>query len=83
MKFVAQISVMPLKEILDPQGKAVMQGLKNMGINHISDVRVGKHLTIQIDAENKQIAHNEIDMSCQKLLCNPIMEYYTFTIEVV
>ena len=53
MIFTVQIKVMPLKDLLDPQGKAVMGGLQNLGINNVSDVRIGKHIDLQIEAENK------------------------------
>ena len=52
MNFIAEIKVMPLKELLDPQGKAVMGGLSNLGIKKIGDVRIGKHIQLQIDASN-------------------------------
>ena len=44
MIFTAQVKVMPLKELLDPQGKAVLGGFKNLGLSSISDVRIGKNL---------------------------------------
>ncbi len=53
MNFVAEIKVMPLKELLDPQGKAVMGGLSNLGIKKIDDVRIGKHIQLQIDASDE------------------------------
>ncbi len=48
MTFSVQITIMPLKELLDPQGKAVMGGLANLGIISVTDVRIGKHITLQI-----------------------------------
>ncbi|WP_315820705.1 phosphoribosylformylglycinamidine synthase subunit PurS [Paraflavitalea speifideaquila] len=42
MTYNVQVTVMPLKELLDPQGKAVMGGLQNLGLNKVQDVRVGK-----------------------------------------
>ena len=50
MIYTAEINVMPQKEILDPQGKAVRLGLHNLGIDNITDVRIGKHITLQIEA---------------------------------
>ena len=58
MNFVAEINVMPLKELLDPQGKAVLGGLSNLGIKSIGDVRIGKHIQLQIDATNADAAKN-------------------------
>ena len=83
MKFIAEIDIMPMKEILDPQGKAVKLGLKNMGISNVSDVRVGKHITLELDADNEKAAAEEVEMACKKLLANMIMEDYTYKIIVV
>ena len=47
---------MPLKDLLDPQGKAVMGGLQNLGINAIADVRIGKHIDLQIEANSSENA---------------------------
>ena len=56
MMYNVQIKVMPLKELLDPQGKAVLGGLRNLGIEAIEDVRMGKHITLQINADSKDKA---------------------------
>jgi phosphoribosylformylglycinamidine synthase PurS subunit len=53
MTYHVQIKVMPLKDLLDPQGKAVLGGLHNLGLNGVSDVRVGKHITLQIEAASE------------------------------
>ena len=64
MTFTVQIKVMPLKELLDPQGKAVMGGLENLGLNGVEDVRVGKNITLRINADSaekaKQIAEEAV-----------------------
>jgi phosphoribosylformylglycinamidine synthase len=80
MKFVAEINVMPLKEILDPQGKAVKLGLGNLGLNKIADVRIGRHISIELEAENQEEAEKNVDIACKKLLANLIMEGYTFQV---
>jgi len=71
-----QIKVMPLKELLDAQGKAVLGGLRNLGIEAIEDVRMGKHITLQINADSKDKAKTLADEACRKLLANPVMEFY-------
>jgi phosphoribosylformylglycinamidine synthase PurS subunit len=71
-----QIKVMPLKDLLDPQGKAVHGGLENLGIKNVSDVRIGKHITLAIDAETEEKAKSLADEACKKLLANPVMEFY-------
>ena len=80
MKFKAEIDIMPLRELLDPQGKAVKLGLANLGINGVADVRVGKHITLHLEAGNEVEATEKVDTACKKLLSNVIMEDYTFQI---
>ena len=80
MIFTVQIKVMPLKDLLDPQGKAVMGGLQNLGLNNVTDVRIGKHIDLQIEAENKEAALETAEGAAKKLLANPVMEVYEITI---
>ncbi|HWC52720.1 MAG TPA: phosphoribosylformylglycinamidine synthase subunit PurS [Chitinophagaceae bacterium] len=76
MTYTVQIKVMPLKELLDPQGKAVKGGLESLGLNGIEDVRIGKNITLQIDAENPDQAKQIAEDASKKLLANPVMEYF-------
>jgi phosphoribosylformylglycinamidine synthase len=83
MKFTAEIDVMPLKTLLDPQGKAVSASMGNIGLAEIGNVRIGKHITLRIEADSKEIASNKVDEACKKMLCNQIMESYEFTLEEI
>ena len=67
---------MPLKDLLDPQGKAILGGLQNLGINNVADVRVGKHITLQVEAAGEEEARKAADEASKKLLSNPLMEFY-------
>jgi phosphoribosylformylglycinamidine synthase len=67
---------MPLKELLDPQGKAVMGGLQNLGLGGVEDVRVGKNITLQVNADSADKAKQIAEEASKKLLSNPVMEYY-------
>ena len=78
MNFRTEIDVMPLKELLDPQGKAVEHGLQKMNFKEIDDVRIGKHITIKLAADSKENATAQVESACKKLLANPIMEGYKF-----
>ncbi len=71
-----QVKIMPLKDLLDPQGKAVLGGLQNLGISSVNDVRVGKHITLQMQAASESEAKQLADDACKKLLANPVMEFY-------
>ncbi|MDN3549005.1 phosphoribosylformylglycinamidine synthase subunit PurS [Mucilaginibacter aquaedulcis] len=82
-KFQAEIDVMPKKEILDPQGKAVTGSMKNLGLAEIHNVRIGKHITLEIEADNAETAHAKVEQACKNLLANLIMESYTFTLQEV
>lgn len=80
MKYKAEIDVMPLKALLDPQGKAVTGSMKNLGLPEIENVRIGKHISLEIEAPSKEIAQAKTDEACKKLLANQIMESYEFKI---
>lgn len=79
MTFFADIHVMPLKELLDPQGKAVEHSLHNLHFQ-VSNVRIGKNITMKVEAATKAEAEQLVDEACKKLLHNPVMEYYEFTV---
>ena len=83
MKFIAEINVMPLKEILDPQGKAVTGSMKNLNLSEIQNVRIGKHISLEIEAESEAIARDKVELACKKLLANVIMESYEFELKQV
>lgn len=83
MKFLAEIDVMPLKEILDPQGKAVQLGLHNLNINNVVDVRIGKHIRMELEANSLEEANKEVELACKKLLANVIMESFQFKVTTV
>lgn len=76
MNFVAHVTVMPLEGLLDPQGKAVLGGLGNIGITGINDVRIGKHITLQIEADDADAARAIADTAAKKVLSNGVMEQY-------
>jgi phosphoribosylformylglycinamidine synthase subunit PurS len=80
MIFSVDIKVMPLKELLDPQGKAVLGGLQSLGIDPVSDVRIGKHIHLQIEADSSQQAREIAEGASQKLLANPVMEYFEISV---
>ena len=71
---------MPLKELLDPQGKAVNNSLHNLGLAQVDGVRIGKHITLNIEAGSKDEAQSIADNACKKLLANPVMEQYDISI---
>ncbi len=71
---------MPLKELLDPQGKAVMGGLQNLGLAGVEDVRIGKNITLQVTADSPEKAKSIAEEASRKLLSNPVMEYFEVSV---
>jgi phosphoribosylformylglycinamidine synthase len=80
MNFSVQVKVMPLKELLDPQGKAVMGGLQSLGLRNVRDVRIGKSIYLQIDADSAEEAKSVAEEAGKKLLANPVMEYFEISV---
>jgi phosphoribosylformylglycinamidine synthase subunit PurS len=83
MNFKASIRIMPLEALLDPQGKAVSGAMKNLGLNEIANVRVGKHITLQVEAKDQKDAEKKVESACKQLLCNEIMEAYSYDLEAI
>ncbi|TNE75911.1 MAG: phosphoribosylformylglycinamidine synthase subunit PurS [Bacteroidetes bacterium] len=81
MKFKAEIDVMPLDALLDPQGKAVTGSMNNIGLSMIDGVRIGRHIRLFVEAASKEEAESRVDEACKKLLANQIMETYTFHVD--
>ena len=75
-----EIDIMPLKELLDPQGMAVIASLKNLSFRTIKEIRIGKHIDMEIDIDNYKKAKEEAISACKKLLVNPIVESYQIKI---
>jgi len=78
MKFVAEIDIMPHKELLDPQGKAVVNNLSHLDLYGVTDVRIGRHVSMTLDADSEAEARRKVETACQKLLANLIVETYHF-----
>lgn len=81
--FHSRIVVTLRKSILDPQGKAVEQGLHSLGYPDVANVRIGKFIELNIATDSKEEAERLTLEVCQKLLANPIMEDFSFTVEKV
>ena len=80
MRFKANIDIMPLEALLDPQGKAVSQSMDNLSLTEITNVRIGKHITLYVESKDENSAKKIVENACKKLLCNQIMESFTFTL---
>ena len=74
---------MPHKALLDPQGKAVTGSMPNIGLHTVSNVRIGKHITLELEAANETEAKQMVETACTKLLANLIMESYEYTVVAI
>ncbi|MCC7467291.1 MAG: phosphoribosylformylglycinamidine synthase subunit PurS [Saprospiraceae bacterium] len=82
MKFIAEIDIMPHRELLDPQGKAVVNNMKHLEISGVQDVRIGRHVSMTLEAGTEAEARQKVETACQKLLANLIMETYSISIHL-
>ena len=70
MAYRAEIDIMPLKELLDPKGKAVANNMKSLQLAAVKDVRIGKHITLEIQAGSEEEARTMTETACKN--CWPI-----------
>ena len=79
--YLAKITVTLRKSILDPQGKAVRHALESLELNGVNEVRIGKFIELRLDVPDKKTAEQIANEACKKLLANPVMEDFNYTIE--
>ena len=80
MKFKAEIDVMPLEALLDPQGKAVPNSMKHVGLPEIDGVRIGRHVRLFVEAPDMATAEQKVEEACKKILSNQIMESFSYSV---
>mgnify|MGYP001337015179 CR=1 FL=1 len=81
MKFFVQIDIMPQDALLDPQGKTVENNMPKIGITNIDNLRIGKHITLNIESQTIDEAKKTIEDICEKLLVNQITEKFDYQIK--
>jgi phosphoribosylformylglycinamidine synthase subunit PurS len=79
--WLARIRVTLKPVVLDPQGDAVLHGLHQLGFTGVHSVRAGKYLEVELAAENEEAALLAAGQMCDKLLANPVIERYDFTVQ--
>jgi len=79
--FRAKVIIKRRPSILDPQGRAVEKGAELLGLTNIKETRIGKYIEFNVDAKSKNDAEKEVNDYCKKLLANPIMDDYEFSLE--
>lgn len=82
MEWLVKINIQLKESILDPQGQAVQSGLDALGYDNISDLNVGKYMELKIsELKDKGEVKEQVDEMCKRLLANPVIEDYIFSIE--
>jgi phosphoribosylformylglycinamidine synthase subunit PurS len=81
--FQCQIYVTLRPSVLDPAGTAVESGLKQLGYEGVEKVRIGKYIELTLSAENEDMAREQLDLICDRLLANPVIENYRFELTPV
>ena len=79
--FKLEVLVTLKNDVLDPQGKAVSSNMKNVGLPQISNVRIGKHIELEVIASDEKKASDIVRDACKKILANEIMESFEFDIK--
>ncbi len=82
-RFRLEIRVTPRPGLLDPEGKAIQNALHSLDYEHVHDVRVGKLLYLDVEAESSDEAHNGADAMCRRLLANPVTENFEIEVQEV
>lgn len=81
MKFIAEIDIMPHKELLDPQGKTVLNNLSHLDLSGVTDVRIGRHVSMALEAATEAEAKQKVETACEKLLANMIVETFSYDLK--
>lgn len=79
--FQAEVFVEYKKDVLEPQGKTLNQAFHTLGFAEFSEARVGKYITLQIATHQKEAAENRLKELAQKLLINPNIENFRYTLK--
>jgi phosphoribosylformylglycinamidine synthase subunit PurS len=79
-KYHARIYVTLRPSVLDPAGTAVRSGLAHMGYTDVESVRIGKYIEVNLSAPDESQARQQLDLMCDQLLANPVIENYRIEI---
>lgn len=79
--FKGEVFIVLKPMVNDPEGLVIRDGLRTIGFHEVTAVRSGKYLTIDLDAADKAEAEARLNEMCDKLLANPVIEGYRFTVQ--
>ncbi|NET58066.1 MAG: phosphoribosylformylglycinamidine synthase subunit PurS [Symploca sp. SIO2E6] len=77
-KYQARIYVTLRPSVLDPAGVAVESSIKQLGYQSVEKVRIGKYIELMLSTANEKQAREQLDVICDQLLANPVIENYQF-----
>ncbi len=78
---IARVIVTPKPVVNDPQGLTVKQGLATLGFRDVNEVRVGKYIEVNLEANSEYEAREQVEAMCRQLLANHVIEDFRFDIE--
>jgi len=81
--YLAKVYIILKPTVNDPQGLTIKGALHNLGFSEVTSVRAGKYIEIKIDQDRQDKVREEIDQMCRKLLANPVIEDYSFSLEAI
>jgi phosphoribosylformylglycinamidine synthase subunit PurS len=81
VSYAARVSVMPKAGISDPQGQTIERALPALGFEGVSEVRMGKTITLSVDASSRAAARAKVEAMCERLLANTVIESYDIALE--
>jgi len=80
-QYQAHIYVTLRPSVLDPAGTAVQSGLVQMGYENVEQIRIGKYIELKLQAQDETTAKEQVELICDQLLANPVIENYRFKLE--
>lgn len=83
LRFKALVKVGLKRSVLDPQGKTVLRALHSLGFKEAKDLRMGKSFEIVLEGRDPKTVEDRVRQFCEKLLVNPVIEEYSFTVTPV
>ena len=81
MRYLADVTIKLKKGVRDPEGMTITRALRNLGFS-VEEVSSAKKYYVLFDAEDEVVAKNQVEEMCRKLLSNPIIHEYSYTLEV-
>lgn len=81
MQWKAKVEVTLKKAVLDPQGAAVEKSLQALGYDRVSEVRVGKYIELNLEANDREEAAARVEDMSRRLLSNPVIEDYSYELQ--